>query len=234
MKTHPIYLFRFSSRVRFSVRAAKLTLFLLAITALGLSSQASGQTPDKKSQAADKNLGQAADKNDKNKDTHKSVGFNLSADANQKDLGLPFYPGAKPYKGTDDSESGLNASFQGGSDAFKLVVMKLQSSDSPDKIAAFYRKALSKYGTVLDCSKSTGEKGKNGGSKNESDKNNNDDKNSKSNALSCEDDHDTKEGYSYRSGTKTNMHVVGIEPNGKSTVISLVYVKSPEEKGSKD
>lgn len=209
MKTHPRQLLRFFRR------ATELSVCLLVgITSLSLGSQAHGQASAKK------------------KDTHKSVGFNLSADATEKDLGLPFYPGAKPYKGNDDSDSSLNVGFQGASDAFKLVVMKLESSDSPEKIAAFYRKALSKYGTVLDCSKATREAGKNAGGKNDSDRN--EEKDAKSNRLTCEDDDRTKQGYSYRSGTKDNMHVVGIEPDGKNTVISLVYVKSPEEKESKE
>jgi hypothetical protein len=186
----------------------------VGITALSLGAVAHGQASGKK------------------KDTHKSVGFNLSADATEKDLGLPFYPGAKPYKGSDDNDSSLNVGFQGGSDAFKLVVMKLESPDSPEKIAAFYRKALNKYGTVLDCSKATLAAGESAGGKNDSDKN--EEKNAKSNRLTCEDDDRTKQGYSYRSGTRDNMHVVGIEPDGKNTVISLVYVKSPEEKKSKE
>ena len=40
----------------------------------------------------------------------------------------------------------------GGSSGFKLFVLKMESSDAPEKVAAFYRKALAKYGTVLDCS----------------------------------------------------------------------------------
>ena len=103
----------------------------------------------------------------KDKADSKSIGFNLSASATEKDLGLPFYPGAKPYKEDADSDPALHMAMSGGSFGFKLVVMKLESSDSPEKIAAYYRKAMAKYGAVLDCSKATGDSSKNGSGKND-------------------------------------------------------------------
>ncbi len=159
----------------------------------------------------------------------KSIGFNLSASATEKDLGLPFYPGAKPYKEDADSDAALQMAMSGGSFGFKLVVLKLESADSPEKIAAYYRKAMAKYGTVLDCSKATGDASKSGSGKNDSDKNGSD-KNNKSNALTCEDDHSEKGGYAFKVGTKEKQHVVAVEPNGKSTLISLVYVEAPKDK----
>jgi hypothetical protein len=156
----------------------------------------------------------------KDKAASKSIGFNMSATATEKDLGLPFYPGAKPYKEDADSDPALHMAMSGGSFGFKLVVMKLESADSPEKIAAFYRKAMAKYGTVLDCSKAAPDSGKKDSEKN----------NEKSNTLTCEDDHADKGGYAYKVGTKQKQHVVAVEPNGKSTIISMVYVESPDDK----
>jgi hypothetical protein len=150
----------------------------------------------------------------------KSVGFTLSAEATEKDLGLPIYPGAKPYKEDAESDPALHVALSGGSFGFKLVVLKLESADSVEKVAAFYRKAMSKYGTVLDCSKAGPNSGKNDAGKSHD----------KSNPLTCEDDHPEKGGYAYKVGTKQKMHVVAVEPNGKNALISLVYVESPEEK----
>ena len=150
----------------------------------------------------------------------KSIGFTLSADASEKDLGLPLYPGAKPYKEDADSDAALHMAMSGGSFGFKLVVLKLESSDSPEKIAAYYRKAMAKYGTVLDCSKATGNAGKTGSDKD----------NEKSNTLTCEDDHADNGGYAYKVGTKAKQHVVAVEPKGKNTIISLIYVESPDDK----
>ena len=43
----------------------------------------------------------------KDKAASKSIGFTLSADAKEKDLGLPIYPGAKEYKEDANSDAGL-------------------------------------------------------------------------------------------------------------------------------
>src|SRR6476646_4281409 len=92
----------------------------------------------------------------KDKAGSKSIGFNMSASATEKDLGLPFYPGSKPYKEDADSDPALHMGFSNGTSGFKCVLMRRASADSPEKIAAYYRKAMAKYGTVLDCSKAAG------------------------------------------------------------------------------
>ena len=72
---------------------------------------------------------------------------------------------------------------------------------------------------MLDCSKSVQRSGKTGSAK----------KDEKSNILTCEDDHADKGGYAYKVGTKDKQHVVAVEPNGKNTIISLVYLESPKD-----
>ena len=139
---------------------------------------------------------QSQSKSDQEKDkksSNKSVGFVLSAEATAKDLGLPIYPGARQVKDSSEDSSALNVGLWGGSSAFRLVVLKLESEDSPEKVAAFYRKALGKYGAVRDCSK--------GSSKANA---------SQSNA--CDNDSSTKGGYVYEVGPKEKMHAAGIEP----------------------
>ena len=91
----------------------------------------------------------------KPKDSNKGVGFVLNGDASEKDLGLPIYPGARQHKDSSDENPGLTMGLWGGSSGFKLVLLKLESDDAPEKIAAFYRKALAKYGQVLDCNKAS-------------------------------------------------------------------------------
>ena len=80
-----------------------------------------------------------------------SIGFNLGKNASAKDVGLPIYPGARRHIDDANDSSALNMGFWGGSTGFKLFVLKMESADAPEKVAAFYRKALAKYGTVLDC-----------------------------------------------------------------------------------
>lgn len=139
--------------------------------------------------------------------------FNAAADA--KDVGLPIYPGARPHKDNDSENPSAKFGLWGSSFAFKLAVVKLESNDSPQKVAAFYKKGLAKYGTVLDCgaaSSPTSEKGKSESSK----------------KLTCEDDKPKPGGMEFKAGTKEKQHVVGIEPNGTGSVFQLVYVESPD------
>ena len=147
----------------------------------------------------------------------KGAGIYLNAEASAKDVGLPIYPGARPHKEKDDDSESVKMGLWGGSFAFKLAVVKLESIDSPQKVAAFYKKALARYGTVLDCgapSSRTGDKGENESSK----------------KLLCEDDKPKPGKMLFKAGTKEKQHVVGIEPNGSGSVFQLAYVESPDKK----
>ena len=82
----------------------------------------------------------------------KGAGITMAADADAKDIGLPLYPGARRHKDKDSDSPGINFDLWGGGSGVKLAVLKLESDDSPEKIADYYKKKLSKYGKVLDCS----------------------------------------------------------------------------------
>jgi hypothetical protein len=165
----------------------------------------------------------AQDSQDKDKDqkhSNKSVGFILSGDASAKDVGLPVYPGAQRRKDTSDDSSALQMGLWGWKSGFKLVLLKLDSDDSPDKVAAFYRKALAKYGKVLDCKKS-GTKTK-------------EDSESSSHEITCQDDQPVAGGFTLKSGTKERQHIVAVEPRGGHSTISLVYLEAPKSESKKD
>lgn len=147
----------------------------------------------------------------KDKKNSKSIGFVLSQDATPKEVGLPAYPGAQRSKDTSADSSALQMGAWGGDSGFKLVVLKLDSNDAPEKIAAYYRKALAKYGAVLDCGRSAFKHA-----------------HSQKNELTCDNDSAADGGFMFKSGTQNEQHVVGIEPQGDHTTISLVYVSSPE------
>jgi hypothetical protein len=141
-----------------------------------------------------------------------SIGFIASDEASAKEVGLPLYPGARPHKDDSDSSSAVQLGLWGGSSGFKLAVLKLESNDAPEKVAAFYRKALTKYGKVLDCansSKPTVEK----------------EKGKSSNELGCEDDRPESGGFVLKAGTKEEQHVVGIEAKGSLAVFHLIYIE---------
>ena len=109
----------------------------------------------------------------------------------------------------------------GGSSGFKLFVLKMETTDAPAKVAAFYRKALAKYGQVLDCSNPQ-TSGSNAGDS---------DKKKSSKALTCEDEKPKPGEISLKSGSKAKEHAVGIQPNGAGTLYQLVYV---ETRGTND
>lgn len=143
------------------------------------------------------------------------AGIYFNAAASSKDVGLPIYPGARPHKEKNNDSESVKMGLWGGSFAFKLAVVKLESNDSPQKVATFYKKALAKYGTVLDCGA-------------DSSKPSEKDESKESKKLTCEDDKPDPGDMTFKAGTKEKQHVVGIQSNGSGTVFQLVYVESPE------
>ena len=151
---------------------------------------------------------------DANKSDSDSIGFIASKNASAKEIGLPLYPGSRRHKDDSDDSSSIQFGAWGGSSRFKLAVLKMESDDTPDKVTAFYRKALSKYGKVLNCPDP-------GSAEAEKDKS--------SNGLDCESDHPEKGEIVLKSGTKEMQHIASIKTNGSGSVYDLVFL---EAKGS--
>jgi hypothetical protein len=80
-----------------------------------------------------------------------SAGLEVRKLANVAEIGLPVYPGAVPRKDADD-EGGASLGLWGGIFGIRLQVVKLQSADGADVVAAWYRHALSGMGRLVDCS----------------------------------------------------------------------------------
>jgi hypothetical protein len=151
-------------------------------------------------------------------DMEKGFGLTASDKASFTELGLPSYPGAHEYKESSKDSSAASLGFWAGSTGFKLVVMQFESKDSADKIADFYRKGLSKYGHVLDCSHETTPPQKDAEKK--SDK--------KSQVLTCEDDHAEAGEMLFKSGIKSNQYLVGIKRVDDRTQFQLIHLQSKE------
>ncbi len=141
----------------------------------------------------------------------KGAGLVISPEAKAKDVGLSIYPSSKPHKEKDDDSTSANLGLWGGGSGFKLSILKMETSDSPQRVAAYYMRELARYGTVLDCSKSS--------KKPESSP-----KEDSSKTLSCEDDKPENGGMLFKSGTKEKQHIVGIQPLGNGTYYQLIYV----------
>jgi len=145
------------------------------------------------------------------KPTDVNAGIKISGEATAKDVGLPMYPGAKPQRDAKDDSSAANLGLWGGAFAFKLVVLKLETADAPDKVAAFYRKALAKYGPVLDCSNPPASKPQ---------------ENDKSGKLTCDEDKPDAGGQLFKSGSKEKQHIVAVKPSAPGTSFQLLYLEA--------
>jgi hypothetical protein len=148
----------------------------------------------------------------------KGAGITLSADADARDIGLPLYPGARRHIDKDSDSPGVNFDLWGGGSGFKLAVLKMESDDSADKLADYYKKHLSKFGKVLDCSHpspsdSSSDKDAKG-------------KDDNSKPLTCGDDKPDKGGLLFKSGSKSDQHLVAIQPNpsGHGSLFELVHM----------
>ena len=146
-----------------------------------------------------------------------SAGAVISKQATAKDVGLPVYPGSKPHSDKDSDSASVKLGLWGSTFGFKLAVMKMDTPDSQEKVAEFYKKALAKYGKVLDCSTAGAQENKKAGG----------------NELTCEDDKPEKGGMLFKAGTKEKQHIVGVQPNGQGTVFQLVFIQAHADEDKK-
>jgi hypothetical protein len=66
------------------------------------------------------------------------------------ELGLPAYPGAMTDT-ADDGKKSARVDMGFGSFKLRVRVAHYRSADDRDQVLAFYRKALSEYGYVIEC-----------------------------------------------------------------------------------
>jgi len=157
---------------------------------------------------------------DDNFDVRSTIGdLHVGKDATAQKAGLPLYPGARPKHEKDNDP--LNFGILTESFGLKLVVAKYESDDAPDKIIAYYRDKLKRYGKVLECHSLNDDSGFQF-----------DDNQRQHKELKCEGDN-TGPIRELKVGTEDNAHVVAIEPgdNGKGTTFALVYVYTRGKQG---
>jgi hypothetical protein len=138
--------------------------------------------------------------------------IHVEKQADARDTGLAPYPGArlKPKNGNDDNSANVNLSAFGF--GLKVVVLKYESDDPPAKLVSYYQNELKKYGSVLQCHTTHhGDFGVNSGHGRDSDQ------------LKCEGDNSGSV-VELKAGTESNQHIVAIEPEGKGSDFTLVYV----------
>ena len=136
--------------------------------------------------------------------------------ASGADTGLTPYPGASLVKKDKDDDGAADISMNFG--GFKLGVhaVDLRTPDADDKVVAFYKKDMARYGAVLTC------RGKNAvGTPVRTEE-----------GLTCgtaqnqysitDPDH-----LELRAGSERRQHIVGIRPENSTTRIDLVALDLP-------
>lgn len=138
------------------------------------------------------------------------AGLEVRATASADDVGLPVFPGATPKAERGDDSAGATVGLWGGSLGFHLSVLKFTSPAALDNVAAYYRDAMSRYGTVLDCSQGrpAGDASAPEGSKK---------------PLRCgRDDKADTGGRLYKVGTQNDQRIVSIKPSAQGVDFQMV------------
>lgn len=138
------------------------------------------------------------------------------------DLGLPVYPGAEQIK-NDNEHKSADVHLGFGEWQLRVRAVNYATGDSREQVAAFYKKALGRYGDVLTCENKTPvgtptvtQEGLTCA----------DDKNSNVHVNS--DDNDIKKDLELKAGSKRHQHIVGFEKSkdGK-TIFAMVALDLP-------
>jgi hypothetical protein len=161
------------------------------------------------------NVKKEADGQDKQVDIDTPVGgIHVSKGANPEAVGIPIYPGARlKEEDSNGSDKSANVNISGFGYGLKVVALEYESNDAPAKVVDYYKDQLKKYGSVLVCH--TAHLDVNAEIK---------DHDKGSDALTCEGSSGTN--VELKVGTRQNQHIVAVEPQGKGSSFSLVYVRT--------
>ncbi len=138
------------------------------------------------------------------------------------DVGLPIYPGAEPVQDSKGEKSAdVHMGF--GDWQLRVKVVSYQSTDPQEKIQAFYKKALGRFGDVITC-----EGGQALGAPEVTGQ-----------GLACSEDSGGKHVHvngssgdmELKAGSKRHQHIVGFKPKDKGTEFALIELTLPSTSG---
>lgn len=138
------------------------------------------------------------------------------------DVGLPVYPGAQlvaDHKNGNDNDKSADIHMGFGKWQLHVKVVSYQTPDSQDQVLTFYRKALGRYGDVVQCNN-----GNAVGTPTVTRE-----------GLTCSDSHGSNvhvekgtNGLNLRAGSKRHQHLVEIKKNdSNNTHFALVELELP-------
>jgi hypothetical protein len=137
----------------------------------------------------------------------------------QEGMGLPVYPGAERVKKNDKDSGSADVNLSFGSFQLRVKAAAYRSTDSPDKLVAFYRQALGRYGDVIQCSNNRPVGTPTHTSEGLTCDNN------KDNHVAVNEDLSGK--MELKAGSKQHQHIVSIDPERNGTKFGLVALDLP-------
>ena len=143
-------------------------------------------------------------------------------DAVKNGVGIDVYPGATLEKKENDHDSAADVNFSFGGFHLGVKAVSYTTPDAPDKVLAFYRGKMTKFGVVIQCEHDepvgTPTRTQDG--------------------LTCDNDHDhhgvhiNVSGADHakselKAGSRQHQHIVSVEPRGQGTKFGLVMIDLP-------
>ena len=138
------------------------------------------------------------------------------------DLGLPVYPGAEVVRDKDhDKSADVNMGF--GEWTLRVRAVNYATPDSQDKVTAFYKKALARYGDVITCQGNAPV-----GTPTQTSEGLTCSEDSHGNVKIDDKDYGAHGGFQLKAGSKRHQHILGFQDskNGK-TRFALVALDLP-------
>lgn len=162
----------------------------------------------------------SADNKDKKVEIKTPFGeLKVNTDVDPRDTGLPVYPGARRAPRDEHDSNAANVNISTGAFGLKVVAVKFESDDPPNKILSFYRDKVKAYGgTYLECRGFDIDI-------------HGDYKNDDSKELTCGKGDRRGDSTELKAGTPDRQHIVSVKPNGSGSEFALVYVNKRGKEG---
>ena len=160
----------------------------------------------------------SADNKDKKVEIKTPFGdLKVNTEVDVKETGLPVYPGARQAARDQNDSKSANVNISVGSFALKVVAVKFESDDAPDKVLSFYRDKVKAYGGKylechgLDINVQAGD--------------------SDEKELTCGKHGDRGDSTELKGGTPGRQHIVSVKAKGSGSEFALVYVNKRGKEG---
>lgn len=150
-----------------------------------------------------------------------SMSVKTNDNVNSSSIGLSIYPGATPIKDDGDKSDAADVNMSFGSFRLGVKAASYQTSDSEEKVLAFYRKDMAHYGSIIEC-RGNSAVGK---------------PDRTAEGLSCSDgghvhisvEKQVGNDFELRAGSPQHQHIVSVETRDGGTKIGLVMLNLPTQ-----